>query len=61
MTGVPSGPGPGPEVLDQPVPLAQSAQRYQTAQQFLTSSLQATAGQNASVAYLLAQMQHRGL
>lgn len=61
MTGAPSGPGAGPEVLPQPVPLVQSANRYLTATDFLRQNLSATAGQNASVAYLLAQMQRRGL
>lgn len=61
MTGVPSGPGPGPEVLDQPVPLVQSANRYMSAKDFLTQNLQAQSASNASVAFLLAQMQQRGL
>jgi hypothetical protein len=48
-------------VLDRPIPLVQSADRYLTAKDFLQQNLQGQSASNASVAFLLAQMNQRGL
>lgn len=55
--GMPLGTGPGPEALA----VNRPGQDYQTGKDFLASQLRGAAPNSPEIAYLLAQMQARGL